>query len=165
MGLDINRATFARIERDIHQEAWRIKTVARSILRAGVMAGYRTTHQALIDAHTYTGRLRELANQGQAGRVRSGQLVSDLGFFVGSEDEAAWVGWPIEQESYDYAAAQDTGRYGARFIDDERGHVGGRPAVPRIPPAGALWEGAIVGRETIREMMIAAGFKPTGRVQ
>lgn len=163
MGVVINRALLGAIERDLHRESWRIKTVARAALRAGIVAGHEAVRQRLTDAHTYTGLQRKAAGQGEPGRIRSGQMISDLGFYMGNESESAWFGWPSEMESFEYASAQDTGRYGARFVDDERGHVGGRYAEPNIPPAGALWEGAITARETIRELLIAAGFKPTGR--
>lgn len=165
MGLTGRREIVRGITRDLLAFQQEKLALAQKILRQGAYAGYRSTHETLEAAETRTGQERELMGGGHPGRIRSGQLVNDLGFYaspaVGAE-EGAWFGWPIEQESYDYAAAQDAGAYGARFVDEERGYIGGRPAEPRIPPAGALWEGALRARETIRELLAEAGFKRGG---
>lgn len=133
------------------------RSTAIRVLRQGAYAGFQTTQRTLEEAVTKTG-LGRASHGGEPGRIRSGQLVSDLGFYAPGDDHA-WFGWPIDQESYDYAAAQDMGSYGGEFVDEERGYRGGRVAQPRIPPAGALWEGALKARETIRELLATAGFK------
>lgn len=156
-----HREQLAKLEDRIWAWQWKKKRLAQQILRQGAIVGYRATNQTLEEAVTKTGLERE-EHGGHPGRVRSGQLTSDLGFYVSPSVDAAegaWFGWPVEQESYEYAAAQDMGRYGGKFVDEEVGYVGGREASPYIPPAGALWEGALRARETIRELLEMAGFK------
>lgn len=165
MGLTVNHALIRRIQGDVVDEGRRLQKVARAAVREATIAGMRTTQIGLLSAVTYTGEQRELMTGGNPGRYRSGQLYDDLGFYASRDidsDEGAWFGWPTEVESYEYAAAQDAGKYGATFVDDEQGPTGGRYATPRIPPAGALWEGAIVARERLREILLSVGFKPTG---